>query len=337
LGSETILAELRAEFRTGGQSHHPNAPSFNRAGNPSRHFFKPIEALFVDRSPERANSGQISRGSLTPIWDWINLSLLPETDREYSDKMKPLIAGNDLKQAGLVAGAFQMKVVEHLEEALASEEGVERVRTGLGKYTSSRAAFEDLKKVLSALRVRDAIVAFNEALPPKIDNLDGGSLARVRQLLDAFAAKHPEAMPFALTMVGKRLKTLWQLIRLATEMAHSKNAGDIATSRYAISISMVLDHLDDKRIALSQTLKSNRVLIAKDILAEIHDIEHALRIHINELAKSEWGRRLEELMAAIVAELQTEVQTLPETIRDVLARMLHRHGAAGARLAGATR
>jgi hypothetical protein len=46
-----ILAELRAEFRRGSE------PA-NRIGNPSRHFFKPIEDLFADRSPERANSGR---------------------------------------------------------------------------------------------------------------------------------------------------------------------------------------------------------------------------------------------------------------------------------------
>jgi len=52
--SEIILAELRAEFRNSGESQ-------SRVGNPSRHFFKPIEILFVDRAAELANSGQISR------------------------------------------------------------------------------------------------------------------------------------------------------------------------------------------------------------------------------------------------------------------------------------
>ena len=69
-GSAAVLAELRAEFRNSGQSHV-------RVGNPSRYFFQPIEVLFVDRAPEHANAGQISRGSLSAIWEWINNSLLP--------------------------------------------------------------------------------------------------------------------------------------------------------------------------------------------------------------------------------------------------------------------
>src|SRR5579859_3934127 len=80
-GSALILAELRAEFRRSGENS-------NRLGNASRHFFKPLEALFVDRPPERANAGQISRGSLSPIWDWINHDLLPAMAREYGDTIK---------------------------------------------------------------------------------------------------------------------------------------------------------------------------------------------------------------------------------------------------------
>src|SRR5579859_457188 len=269
-GSDIILAELRSEFRKSGQSS-------DRVGNPSRYFFKPIEALFVDRPPERANSGQISRGSLSAIWELINQVLLPTMARDYCDKVKQAIATNDPREAGLIAAGFQSKVVKSFEGTLASAEGVEGVRSGLGKYTSSRASFDDLMKVLAALRGREALAAFNEKLPSDIENFEGEPLIRVRGLLDAFAAKHSETIPFALTMVGKRLKAPWQLMHLATKTARSKDARDIATTRYAISVAMVLDGIDDKRMALHHALKTNRVAVAKDILTDIYDIEHALR------------------------------------------------------------
>ncbi|SDO53801.1 hypothetical protein [Afipia sp. GAS231] len=317
-GFEAILAELRAEFRKDGQSH-------SRVGNPSRYFFKPIEALFVDRAAERANSGQISRGSLAPIWDWISLTVLPAMARDYDDQMRPLIVANDLKEAGLVAAAFQSKVVKSVEGILASPEGTERVRSGLAKYTSSHGCISDLTKILSAMRARDAIVAFNEVLPPTIDNLEGETLAKVRALLDAFATKHPEALPFALTMTEKRLKTPWQQIRLATKIAQGSNAKDLAATAYAITVPMVLDHLEDKRMALSQALKNNRILVAKDILIEIYDTEHALQVGIGELNKSDWGHRLDELMAAVTADLQAELKILPGKVHHVLGSV-RRHG-----------
>ena len=321
-GSDVLLAELRAEFRNNGHSQ-------SRAGNPSRHFFKPIEALLVDRSPERANSGQISRGSLSAIWDWINQVLLPAMARDYCDRMKRVLVMNDPHEAQRIAAGFQSKVLKCLEALLASEEGVDGVRSGLGKYTSSRASFDDLEKILSALRVREAITVFNDALPPKIHDLEGNSLGKVRGLMDAFATKHPEATPFALTMVLKRLKTPWQLIRLATEMAPSQNAKDIAATGYAISVSMVLDHLDDKRILLEHALKSNRVAVAKDIVIDIYEIEHALRTGVDQLDKSDWGRQLDELMAAIATDLETEFQTLPENIHHVLGSQKLHHAEPG--------
>jgi hypothetical protein len=321
-GSDIILAELRSEFRKSGQSN-------DRVGNPSRYFFKPIEALFVDRPPERANSGQISRGSLSAIWELINQVLLPTMARDYCDKIKQAIATNDPREAGVIAAGFQSKVVKSLEGILATDQGAEGVRSGLGRYTSSRASFDDLKKLLAALRVREAIAAFNESLPSDVESFEGEPLGKVRGLLDAFAAKHSEAKPFALTMVGKRLKAPWQLMHLATKTARSKDARDIAATRYAITVAMVLDHLDDKRMALNVALKTNRVAIAKDILTDIYDIERAVRTRIDRLESSEWGARLDGLMAAVAADLQTELRTLPGNIHHVLGSLTRHHSAPG--------
>jgi hypothetical protein len=161
-----------------------------------------------------------------------------------------------------------------------------------------------------------------------VDNFDGDALSRVRGLLDGFVAQHPEAMPFALTMVTKRLKVPWQLARLATRSARSKNAAEIAATRYAISIPMVLDHLDDQRIHLNHALKSNRIAVAKDFLTDIYDIEHALRTAIDGIDQTDWGRKLDSVMAAVAADLKTELQSLPGNLHHVLdSATLHRHHA----------
>ena len=98
---------------------------------------------------------------------------------------------------------------------------------------------------------------------------------------------------------------------------------------YAISVSMVLDHLDDKRILLKHALKSNRVAVAKDIVIEIYEIEHGMRVGIDQLDQSDWGQRLDELMAAVATDLKTEFQTLPENIHHVLGSHKLHHAAPG--------
>ena len=131
---------------------------------------------------------------------------------------------------------------------------------------------------------------------------------------------------FALTMVAKRLKTPWQVIRFATKTARSKAAADIAATPYAIAVPMVLEQVDDRRLALRHALRANRIPIAKDILTDIYNIERALRVSIDALDQSEWGRQLAELMEAVAAMLEVELRTLPGNLQHVLGSRALRGG-----------
>ena len=308
-GLDVILTELRTEFRKNGQNV--------RAANPSPYFFQPLEPLLVDRAPENINAGFISRGSLSPIWDWISLNLLPTMARDYSDNMKRMIAANNPHEIQRIATAFQTKVVKYLEGTLAANGGVERVRAGLAIYTSSPAVFNDLTKMIGALRARDALAELNEALPPKIAKLEGAALGKVHGLLEAFAAKHADAMPFALSVVANHLKAPWQLIHLAARPAKGKNAADAATP-YSSAAAVLLDQIEEKRLMLRSILKSKRILVAKEILANVDEIERALRARADLLGESDYRQRLDRLMAAVQALVAAEVHSLPGNLRHVL-------------------
>jgi hypothetical protein len=324
-GFEVILAELRAEFR--------KDQSNDRVDHASRYFFQPLEPILAENTPERMNFGQISRGSLAPIWEWINQDLLPTMARDYNNTMKQALAANNPREAQQVAAAFQNKVGKYLESTLAVADAADRARAALAMYTSSRAAFADLTKMLCVLRAADALAEFKKALPARIDKFDDEKIAELRVRLDAFKTKYADAMPFALTMVARRLKTPWQLIRFATKTARSKSAADIAAAPYAIAVSMVLEQLDDRRLALRHALRANRIPIAKDILTEIYNIERTLQDSIEQLDPSEWGRQLAELMEAIAAMLEAELRTLPGNLQHVLgSRSLRGHGSLTDRL-----
>src|SRR5713101_5223273 len=133
-GSAVILARLRAEFRSDGSTQ-------NRAGNPSRYFFSPLEPLLVDGAPEHANSGHILRGSLAPVWEWISRDLLPTMARDYAKGINELIAANNRREAMRVAASFQTKIVKYLENTLGSVDGADQTRVKLATYTTSQAAY----------------------------------------------------------------------------------------------------------------------------------------------------------------------------------------------------
>ena len=324
-GSADIRARLRTELRKDG--------SAEGSASPSSYFFAPLEPLLVDGAPEHDNLGRIARGSLAPIWEWIGRDLLPIMARDYNDKMKGLIASNKHKEAQLAAVTFQTKVTKAVEGFLKSPETGEQARTKLAAYTASRTAFGDLIKIMAALRARTAIAKFNEALPAKISKFDDAQINKIGAQLVAFRKTDAGALPFALALVAARLKTPWQLIRLATKASRSRSAADVAGTPNAIAVSMVLDQIDDKRQALRLALKNSRVMVARDLLVDVYNTEYALRVRIHELEQSEWGKRLGDIMDAIAAMVDAEVSRFPDEVGHVLtSRSLRKHDLFAGRL-----
>ncbi len=252
---------------------------------------------------------------------------------DYVKEINELIATDNQCGALRVADTFQTKIVKFIETTLNSPDGANQTRIRLATYTASPAAYGDLAKMLCVLRARDALAKFNEALPATIRKFDDTRVAKITKLLDGFGKEHPEALPFALALVAKRLRTSWQLVRLATKTAPSKQATDIAATRYAIAVSMVLDRLEDKRLALRVALRNDRVLDSRNLLRDIYDTEYALRVRIDSLDESDWGKRLRDLMNAIAVLVEAEVSRFPAEVGHVLgSRRLRSHQSLAGRL-----
>lgn len=324
--SSELLATLRAEFRPDGSTTY-------RMTNACRHFFAPLEPMLADGAGDNAGAGRIMRGSLPPIWEWISRDLLPTMARDYIKDIDQAINSGNKRKAKQIASTFQGKVVKSLEGNINSPDGAAQARAKLSSYTASPAAFGDVQKMACALRARDALAKFAEALPEKIGEFDDAKVAKVIALLDALRKSDAEALPFAMIMVAIRLQTHWQLTRLATKTAPTKNAADVAASPYAIAVTMVLDRLQDRRRALRLALRNERVLVAKQLLTEIYDLEYALHVRIDGFDQCDWGKRFRELMDAISTMVEQEVKRFPDNVGHILgSRSLHRHDSLAGRL-----
>jgi hypothetical protein len=293
--TEELIVSLRAEF--------PNGPE--RISEAERFFFQPLDPVLVDGAPERANSGQIARGSLLPIWNLLKTDLLTTMAREYVTNVSKVLVNP--KEAEKLAAGFQKKALGYLDGTMRSADGRDMVRAALRMYTSSPATFDDLAKMFTVFRASGALSKFAQGLPPKITKLQGAALNKVLDQLKALKAANADAIPFALTIVARRLATPWQLLHLATKVVDSKAPAAIAAKPYALAVSMVLDQIDERRLLLAVALRSNRVVVAKGILKEIYAIERALKTQI-ELGDSDWGNRLRNQMAAVAAALDAEVE-----------------------------
>lgn len=301
--TEAMMATLRAEFRSTGERHY-------RLGNPARYFFEPLEPVLVDVAPERANSGQIARGSLGPIWSLVTETVLPSMAADYVASAKQVIIAGKPQEARRLAAAFQRKVMTYLDRVLGSADGEATMRAGLETYTSSHATFDDLTKMLRMLHAQQDLLDFSHALPAEIGQFEGEAFAKAMHALDVLKSKRADAVPFALTIIARRLEIPWQLYRLATTPAGSKAASTIAAAPYAIAVVMVLDQIDERHALLQDALRHNHVPKAKEILGEIYAIERTLTTHI-ELDGSDWRKRLTSMMASVKATLDCEINSIP--------------------------
>ena len=309
-GGDLILSELRAESRQDGRA-------IERLDQPVRHFFRALEPYLTDRPPERANAGQISRGSLPPIWDWIGRDLMVSLVRSYLAETKQFIATGSQHEIEQAVTVFQNKAVKYLEGVLKSSSGMEQARARLVSYGATKAGIDDLAKMMRVLRGRETLAKFAEALPAKIDKLDGARLDKTRAALDGLLEKSADTVPFALTLVSQRLMVPWQLIRLATKAVETKDAAAMATTPYAMTIGMVLDQLEDQVEILYGALTDEHLPRAKELLTGIYDVEYQLGVRID-FGDTPWGRQLDAIMDRVEKLLNTEMTTLPAGLRHVL-------------------
>ena len=206
-GADLILTELRAEPRK-------EARPVARLDPAAQHFFRLLEPYLTDRPAERANAAQLSRASLPPIWEWIVRDLMASMARAYTDEMKGLVTAGKQRELEQAVQAFQNKAVKYLAGTLASASGPEQARARLATRGGMPATFDDLAKMLRVLKAREALAKLAQGQPARIGKLDGKQLDKTHAALDAFAADHGEAVPFALAVVARRLTAPCQLIRL---------------------------------------------------------------------------------------------------------------------------
>jgi hypothetical protein len=325
-GAEIILAELRADR----PDIAPEAPPVDKLDPAARHFFSVLDPYLTNRSPERANDGQIARASLQSLWDWISRDLMASMARAYTGEIKQFVAGKRQRELDQAVAAFQNKAVKYLEGTLASATGAEQARLRYRKHGGSVASFDDLLKIMRVLKAREPLAQFEDGMPVRIDKLDGDRLDDVLDALDILKAAKPDAVSFALANIAKRLRTSWHLVRLATNADEPEPAAAVAAGPYAFAVVMVLDQLEDQIEVLRAALRKQHVRRAKEILMAIYDVEYAVRECID-LAGSPWGARLEAILQAVDYALDTEQINLPAGLNHVLRSpaLRNRHSLTG--------
>ncbi len=309
-GTNLVFQELRKTLRGSVQSAA-------RGDNPSRRFFAPLEPFLINDAPQFAHEGRLARPSLSPIWEWICRDLAPEEAKTYIAEMSRLLVANQELEADAAARAFQDLVVQRVYAALGAARTDDKAKRQLSAQIGTPRALDDVYRLASILRARDAISALAGRLPSSIKNLTGDRIQALKPLLDTTSTQR-ELFTFAIILVMSRLQHPWQLIRFATKAAGSDDAVRVAETNYAVAVTIVLQDMERMVRTLSEDIRRGQAAARPMLLKTIHDAARGLRSEINMTGDMPWARRLAAIRTEVAGLLRGEVESAAGRVRRLL-------------------
>ncbi len=187
-GFELILEELR-------QQQRGSAPSSPRIEGLDRRFFQPLTPFLVDEEGSEKMRGRIARSSLGNIWTWVQRDLMTGEIGAHAENLSAAILQGDSEQAQRLAVAFQDRFVAEAEKVLKENSSDRKSRQKLVSQLGGEGVLDDLLDVIAILKIRDALAALAQRLPPQIKNFSDSDLQTVRTLFEHPAVQRPSVFP----------------------------------------------------------------------------------------------------------------------------------------------
>ena len=201
LPHETILDGLRPVLR--GQSA-------DRALTPLRLFCLPFEDLLTVLPRKQKQKGRIARASITPVWNWVAQTLIPDAASAYSIGVKTSILAGKIDDARIHAAQFWGLAAQAILSALGSERGRKAARTAL----DGEIVVADAREMALLMSVGTEIAQLQDKLPRPFPSLREDDVWFLRETYDRLVASAPEAAPYIAVVAMQRLERPWEALKL---------------------------------------------------------------------------------------------------------------------------
>src|SRR5450755_621964 len=178
-----VLEQLRKVVRGTDEEARP------RIDDPARLMFRPLEPFLVEGNlPVRP--GQIRRGSLVPVWQWLVRDGAPDQAREFEAvlaRMRETGATSDLEPA---VRKFQLAAADAIVKITTPVPGGDKQRA-LARVGPPEV-IEDLLPIGSVLQAREALETLSGRLPSYLRVFGESQIASVSASLSIAALQTPQ-------------------------------------------------------------------------------------------------------------------------------------------------
>jgi hypothetical protein len=329
-GEDTIVAtfvlELLRKIVRGADEEEYVRP---RSEDPARLLFRPLEPFLIDGNfPLRP--GQIRRGSLTPVWQWLARDGAPEAVREFE---AVLASARETGATGSIERALRTLQLAAAEAIVgiampAADDDRHRSLSRIG----APSVVQDLPAIGSVLQAREALETFNGKLPGNLRSFGESQVSSTAAALNVPSLQTPQLLPFALSLIVQRLPAPWQIIRLAVKMAASDDEIRVAATPYGVAVTIALHDLYYVAACLRTDIRRGHFEQIAEQLKTLHDGVRGLRTELDLRNDSSWGKQLAAIRADISNSLQSEIESVPGRVRRILRQRADKDIAAGAKV-----
>jgi len=172
--------------------------------------------------------------------------------------------------------------------------------------------------VIAILKIRDALAALSQRMPPQIKNLAESDLQAIRTLFEHPAVHRPSVFPYALALLFSRLVFPPQILRLAVAAAETDSAPRIAETSYAFAVDLVVDEIARQAIRLPACFRARATAEVCNSIKKFHDYSRALTTELDVSVDTRWTKRLAQLRTDLAGLLRSKIDGLPGQVRRML-------------------
>lgn len=283
-----------------------------RSEEPARVVFRPLEPYLVDHGGA-VRPGQIRRGSLPQIWQWLGRDSASEQVQAFE---AALSSSRNSAEMAHATRLMQSAVAEAIRNVTAVTPGVDnhRVLVRIGPQN----VIEDLRSVGAVFSHREVLEGLGSKLPSSIGAFGDSQVNSVISTLNVPSLQTPAVLPFALSLVVDRLSSPWQIIRLAVRMAASDDELKVAATPFGVAVTMALHDLGHEVAELRGRIKRGQFQDFGERLKIVHDGLRGVRTELDLRNDSNWGRQVAAIRVSVSDALQSEIESVPGRVRRLL-------------------
>ena len=287
-----------------------------RQPNPSRYFFDPAEAFLITDKPHEKMAAQIWRGSLEPLWKWIEESAAKDEVRAFrtllTEQYKNTSFDDETASEKFTASIMPL-LHDRLEQALQTPD----TRRKFCNHIGGEYNLSELQDLICVIDHRSILKNIENTLPPQMDISMREHVELARQFFETLTALDAKLPFYGAVIFQSRIDDKTQLPQWTVACVGDADIRTIEASPFAALVDIAISQAIQKAELCIQDLKKP----SENNFASQHAKNYAMRcrnlrasIGLDEKS-SEWLERLSKARLRLSNILDDELSQIFQLLR----------------------